>query len=99
MRSCRGRRPDVLLRAAARLHPRVKAQAEGTDLRWQCAYDGDLPQSAGTYEKTEEPIGGLSLLAYRRVSTMIALARVQSGVGAGRDYCAARPGRGANSTW
>jgi hypothetical protein len=47
---------------------------------------------------TEEPIGGLSLLAYRRVSTMIALARVQSGVGAGRDYRAARPGRGANST-
>ena len=35
-------------------------------------------------ETTEEPIGGLSLLAYRRVSTMIGLARVRPGVGAGR---------------
>jgi hypothetical protein len=38
-------------------------------------------QSAGTYivETTEEPIGGLSLLAYRRVSTTIILASREFG--------------------
>ena len=42
----------------------------------------DGQQPAGTYdvETTEEPIGGLSFLAYRRVSTTIVLASRQFGL-------------------
>jgi hypothetical protein len=49
-------------------------------------------QPAGTYavETTEEPIGGLSFLAYRRVSTTIVLAAHQFG-GAARQAVAIDP--------
>jgi hypothetical protein len=50
------------------LHPFALAGVEGE-------------QPAGTYavETTEEPIGGLSFIAYRRVSTTIVLASQQFG--------------------
>jgi hypothetical protein len=41
--------------------------------------DGEQPAGTYTIETTEEPIGDLSFIAYRRVSTTIILASAQFG--------------------
>jgi hypothetical protein len=45
------------------------------------AFEGEQPAGTYTVETIEEPIGGLSFVAYRRVSTTITLVSRQFGLG------------------